>query len=559
MRIGQLRGSAWRPCFSLLLCLGLAACATGYDPKPLELAERRIEVDCAVFPTFTPKALLVASEGFALQLSLLQQAEAAASDPEVRFYDGQLVGALLHRDIVLGRLAVAYAGIGAYDHAIRIAAALTKPSAREFAFAGIANHYAAVGEIDAAREVTAALPDDAGWQDWRRGILSFYSAAATAKSGDLDTARWMLRGLGFSEPEVEAYMAPWLVDAGQGEQALAGLRDAAAMPPPLRAAALAAVAQAAFVTGNPWVGRQAAAEAHRVRREAGYNILGALRADLVDHMALIDLLYAEGAESSARIMAEQVVQDLSGRGLDDRRVDRVVFEHLLTLFELQRAYRDLEGAERSLKALRRRASPIPDAPEHWAQVAATRQVWLTIMNGDAAAGLRLAEGIKAKPARCRAMVNAISALSIRGDLTRAWQLAEATTAAGDCPKGKDWRDESGEARAESWRAWRREAHFRARHPFGEVAFMALSAGEPEAACRALTRIDDVGERGQAMLAMANALSRAGYPEVAAEIVGAAKDPEFRFHGYMEVVEPWGGSLRERLPLQDRWGEALRYR
>ena len=46
---------------------------------------------------------------------------------------------------------------------------------------------------------------------------------------------------------------------------------------------------------------------------------------------------------------------------------------------------------------------------------------------------------------------------------------------------------------------------------------------------------------------------------AKEIVGTAKDPEFRFHGYMEVVEPWGGSLRERLPLQDRWGEALRYR
>ena len=557
-RYGQGRGwRSWGALRCLGLCLGLAACSTGFSPKPLELAERRVEVDCAAFPSSTPKALLVADDDFGLNLRLLQKAEAAAKEPEVRFYDGHLEGAVLHPDIVLGRLAVAYARIGAYDHAIRIATALTRPSARTFAFSGIAGTYAAEGEIDAAREVAAALPEDSDWQAWREGILSFYSAAAKARSGDLAAAGRMLRGLGFTGPEVEAYMAPWLVEAGRGERALAQLREAGAMPTPLRAAALAAVAQAAFLTGNPWVGRQAAAEAHRLRRKSAYRVLGALRADLIDHLALIDLLYAERATSSARLMASQLIQDLSTRGLRDRRTDRVIFEHLLGVFELQRAYRDLEGAENTLEALRRRASPTPDAPEHWARVAATRQVWLTIMEGDAAAGLRLAEAIKEKPARCRAMVNAISALSIRGDLTRAWQLAEATMAAGDCASERSWQD--GAARSKSWRAWRREAHFRARHPFSEMAFMALSAGEPETACRALTRIEDAEEVGQAMLAMANALSRAGYPELAAEIVAAAKDPEFRFHGYMEVVEPWGGGLQDRLPLQDRWGEALRYR
>ena len=552
-QVGGLRGAFSR----LGLCLCLAACSTGFSPKPLELAERQVEVDCAAFPSSTPKALLVADDDFGLNLRLLQKAEAATKDPEVRFYDGHLEGAVLHPDIVLGRLAVAYAGIGAYDHAIRIATALTRPSARAFAFSGIAGIYAAEGEIDAAREVAAALPDDPDWRAWRQGILPFYSAAAKARSGDLETAGWMLRGLGFTEPEVQANLAPWLVEAGRGEQALARLREAGAMPPPLRAAALAAVAQAAFMTGNPRVGRQAAAEAHRLRRQAGYTVLGALRADLMDHLALIDLLYAERAASSARLMARQLIQDLAARGLRNSGTDRVISEHMLGLFELQRVYRDLEGAKHTLDALRRRASPTPEVPEHWARVAATRQVWLTIMEGDAAGGLRLAEAIKEKPARCRAMVNAVSALSIRGDLTRAWQLAEATMAADDCETPRSRR--GGEGRDQNWRDWRREVNYRARHPFSEMAFMALSAGEPETACRALTRIEDAEEVGQAILDMANALSRAGYPELAAEIVAAAGDPELRFHGYMEVVEPWGGGLQDRLPLQHRWGEALRYR
>ena len=509
-------------------------------------AEQPITVDCESFPSRTPKAQFVAFGDYALKLRLLREAEATARSADSRFPEDYNNGFPLSREMVLSRMAVNYAQLGAYDQAMRIAGELEARDAKQLAVAGIASVYATRGELEEARKLTLSLRRGSPWHAWGRDALSIYAAAALARKGDFAAARRKLRDLGVEDAEIDWRIAPWRVDAGRAREALTLLRNAEGLPAYTRTRAFAAVSQAAFRAGNVSAGREAALEAHRIRRDASYTPLGVAFVDLTEHMGLIDLLYSENQDAAAWMIAGELTEDLIGFGEKDANSDALMFEFLVFLFELQRSYGDVEGAEHSLKAMRRRASVSLDAEEHWARVAAARQVWTMIMDGEVVSGLRLAESFGRPDAQCSALGNAVSALSSRGDFPRAWQIAEATLANGDCssreaPEGLE------------------ELYFSSPPPFSNIALIALSRGDPETACRALGRIDDNTTLIVTVGQMVGGLARAGYLDLAADIAGSIGSEEFRVIAVLNAIDPRPIGLRASLPLHDWWGEPLAYR
>jgi len=418
-----------------LACL-LAACGSGPGKGTPVFAEQRITVDCEAFPSSTPKARFIALDDHALKLRLLRQAEAAVKSADSRYLENRTDGFPIIRQIVLSRVAINYARLGAYDLAMRVAGDLEEESgAWHLAIAGIASIYATRGEIEEAGKLTTSLGQRGPWHAWDRDTLSIYAAAALARKGDFAAARRKLRDLGVEDAEIDWRIAPWMVDAGRAGEALALLRAANGLQAYTRAQAFAAVSQAAFRAGNVWAGREAALEAHRIRRDAGYALLNAAFFDLREHIGLVDLLYSERQYAAASTIAGELTEFFVGLGGENPNSDASMFSFLIYLFDLQRAYGDVEGALLSLKAMRRRASTDLDSEEHWSRVAATRQIWAMIMDGQVNSGLRLAESLSQPSARCSALGNAIVALSSRRDFPRAWQLAEATRSNGDCEVG----------------------------------------------------------------------------------------------------------------------------
>jgi len=528
-----------------LACL-LSACGSGSGKGTTLFAEQPITVDCEAFPSRTPKAQFVAFDDYALKLRLLREAEAAARSADSQFPEDYDTGFPLSREMVLSRMAVNYAKLGAYDQAMQIAGELEARDAKQLAVAGIASIYATRGELEEARKLTLSLRRGSPWHAWGRDTLSIYAAAALARKGDFSAARRKLRDLGVEDAEIDWRIAPWMVDAGRAGEALKLLRNAEGLPAYTRTRAFAAVSQAAFRAGNVWAGREAALEAHRIRRDAGYILLGVAFVDLTEHMALIDLLYSENQDAAASTVAGELTEDLIGFAEEDPNSDALMFEFLVFLFELQRSYEDVDGALRSLKAMRRRASVSLDADEHWARVAATRQVWTMIMDGEVLSGLRLAESFSRPDAQCSALGNAVSALSSRGNFPRAWQVAEATLANGDCSSG-----EAPEGLE--------ELYFPSPPPFSNIALIALSRGDSDTACRALGRIDDNITLIVTVGQMVGGLARAGYLDLAAEIAGSIGSEEFRVIVVLNAIDPRPIGLRAGLPLHDWWGEPLAYR
>ena len=377
---------------------------------------------------------------------------------------------------------------------------------------------------------------------WDTEMISTYAAAAKARAGNPRAARRMLRDLGVEAGQADLRMAPWLVDAGRAEEALTLVRGAVGSERHLRVRAFTAVGEAAFRAGRPAVGREAIQEAHRLRRESGYAILNVLMFELVENLALVDLLYQEDEREAAQAMAAEVIEDLVNLSQSDPTQDMIVFENLLALFELQRSHGDLEGAVTALKALRRRDSLEPDAAEHWAQVAATRQVWVMIQRGDDKAGLRLAEGIKEEAPRCTALANAAFAFASQGQFARAWQISDLVDHEG-CLQSA-FSDEQ------------RGADYSAFNPFPVIALEAFSRGDSAMACEAVGRLKLGLDRLQTLMNMVRGLSQQGYPELAAAVARSIADPRFRFFALLEAVEPAPRGLRYLLPLKTWWGERL---
>ena len=530
----------------LALAVLLAACASDRATRPPDLAELQIEVDCDVFPSATPKAQFVAFDDYSLKLRLLREAAAATRSSDSGFPEDLNNGFPISRDTVLSWIAVNYARLGAYDHAFRVTGDLEERRPKRSAVAGIASLYATQGEIEEARKLTLSLTQGSPWHAWEHDTMSIYVAAALVRRGDVAAARQKLRDLGIEDSEIDWRIAPWLVDAGRAEEALALLRDATELSPRTHAQAFAAVSQAAFRSGNAWAGREAALEAHRVRRDAGYTLLGVAFVDIPEHLGLVDLLYSEEEDAAASVVSGELTEDLIGLGDSDPTDDAMMFEFLLYLFELQRSYGDLEGALRSLKAIRRRAAANPDAEEHWARVAATRKVWTMVMDGQVKSGLRLAESLGRPRAQCSALGNVVSALSSRGDFPRAWQVAEATLAEGDCglsepASGFD------------------DYYFPIPPPFSSIALIALSKGDPQTACRALERIEDKVALVLTVSQMVGGLARAGYLDLAAEVAGAIDSKEFWIIAVLDAIDPRPIGPRAGLPLRNWWGEPLPYR
>ncbi len=529
----------------VLACL-LAACSSGSGTGAPFFTEQPITVDCEAFPSSAPKAQFVAFDDHALKLQLLRQVESAVSSADSKILENPANGFPISREYMLSWTAINYARLGAYDHAMRVAGDLEEDSDAElYAITGIASAYATRGKIEEARKLTVSLRRGSPWHAWDRDTLSIYAAAALARKGDFAAARRKLRDLGVEDAEIDWRIAPWMADAGRAGEALTLLRDAMGLKAYTRAKAFAALSQAAFRAGNVRAGREAALEAHRIRRDAGYSLLGVTFVDLTEHMGLVDLLYSEEQDAAASTIARELTEDLIRFGEEDTNSDALIFEILVFLFEIQRGYGDVEGAERSLKAMRRRASVSLDAEEHWARVAAARQVWTMIMDGQVISGVRLAESLSQPAARCSALGNAVVALSSRRDFPRAWQLAESTIANGDC---------EGITSPSGFEA----AYFPSRPPFGSIALIALSKGDPDTACRALGRIEENSIFVTTALRMVSGLARGGHLDVAAEIVDAIGSDQFQLIAVLEAIEPRRIGPRVGLPLREWWGEALPY-
>lgn len=538
----------WLKAASCLALLLIATACTSperaryYAAK--DLAEFALDLDCNEFPGPGRLPQSIAFRRDPKDYAILREAEDLVRNSGAEFFYGGDLAIALDRDYALSWLAGGYAWIGAFDDAQRITEALEDRSARNDAWAGLATAYGYAGDIAKARELVATLPKGHYLLTvWDTDTVSTYAAAAEARAGNVRAARELLRDLGVEPGQADLRLAPWLVDAGRAEEALTLVRGAAGSERHLRVRAFTAVGEAAFRAGRPEIGRAAVEEAHRLRREAGYEIFNVLMFDLHDSLTLVDLLYQEDETEAARAMAEELTEDLIGLGQADPAQDSMIFEQLLLMFELQRGHRDLEGAEAALKALRRRDSPEPDAAEHWAQVAATRQVWVMMQRGQDKAGLRLAESIKEPVPRCTALANAARGLANQGQFMRAWQLSDVVVREGCLETALALEED--------------DQHYFASNPYEVIALEAFSRGDSTTACEALGRVETGQARLQTLMQMIRVLAGEGYPEVAAAVARSISDPRFRFHALLEAVHPLPTGLGARLPLRTWWGERLR--